>query len=458
MRRPRRPRRSRRRSFPREGGGTRAAVRAGALPRGERRGPAHQGAVSQARGGKDFVIVDAGMTDFVRPSHYNAHHEIVPLKDGKRGEETVSVVGPVCESGDFLALDRKLPVVMPGEALAVLGTGAYGFVMSSTYNQRPRPPEVVVEGDRYFVSRQRETLDDLLRGETAEPRRGTKREPDPSILDYGSQFTQLIARRIREAHVYCEIHPRRAVQTWRSSRVRCQGIILSGGPSSVSDPGAPPRTPRSWTSAFRCSAFAMACSSSLSSPVARSRRRMRESTGGPTSSSKRRRAVRGFVAQSTVTVWASHGDRIEQPPPGFRITATSANAPLRRCSMRFATALLVCCFTPRSRTRRGGVRSSTTSCSGSAAARPTGRRVTSSTTRSGAFGSSSAPARGHLRAFRWRGFGGRGGSRASGRRRPADLHLRGSRPAAPQRTRPGGADVRQHLGLDCESSMRHTRS
>jgi len=120
-------------------------------------------------GGKDFVIVDAGMTDFVRPSHYNAHHEIVPLKDGRRGEETVSVVGPICESGDFLALDRKLPVVMPGEALAVLGTGAYGFVMSSTYNQRPRPPEVVVEGDRYFVARARETLDDLMRGETAEP-------------------------------------------------------------------------------------------------------------------------------------------------------------------------------------------------------------------------------------------------------------------------------------------------
>ena len=120
-------------------------------------------------GGKDFVIVDAGMSDFVRPSHYNAHHEIVPLKDGKRGEEVVSIVGPICESGDFLALDRKMPVIMPGETLAVLGTGAYGFVMSSTYNQRPRPPEVVVEGDRYFVSRPRETLDDLLRGETAEP-------------------------------------------------------------------------------------------------------------------------------------------------------------------------------------------------------------------------------------------------------------------------------------------------
>ncbi len=120
-------------------------------------------------GGKEFVIVDAGMTDFVRPSHYNAYHEIVPLKDGKRDEEMVSIVGPICEAGDFLALDRKLPCTRPGEVLAVLGTGAYGFVMSSTYNQRPRPPEVLVEGDRYYVARQRETLDDLLRGETAEP-------------------------------------------------------------------------------------------------------------------------------------------------------------------------------------------------------------------------------------------------------------------------------------------------
>jgi diaminopimelate decarboxylase len=120
-------------------------------------------------GGKEFVVVDAGMTDFVRPSHYHAHHEIVPLEDGSRPEEIVNVVGPICESGDFLALDRALPAVRAGEYLAVLGTGAYGFVMSSTYNQRPRPPEVLVEGDRYYVARQRETLDDLLRGETLEP-------------------------------------------------------------------------------------------------------------------------------------------------------------------------------------------------------------------------------------------------------------------------------------------------
>ena len=120
-------------------------------------------------GGKEFVVVDAGMTDFVRPSHYNAHHEIVPLSNGGRPEELVNIVGPICESGDFLALDRKLPTVEPGEYLAVLGTGAYGFVMSSTYNQRPRPPEILVEGDRYYVARQRETLDDLLRGEVVEP-------------------------------------------------------------------------------------------------------------------------------------------------------------------------------------------------------------------------------------------------------------------------------------------------
>src|SRR5881296_504004 len=120
-------------------------------------------------GGKEYVIVDAGMSDFVRPSHYNAHHEIVPLKDGKREEQVVNIVGPICESGDFLALDRKLPMVEAGELLAVLGTGAYGFVMSSTYNQRPRAPEVVVDGDRYYVARQRETLEDLVRGETAEP-------------------------------------------------------------------------------------------------------------------------------------------------------------------------------------------------------------------------------------------------------------------------------------------------
>ncbi len=121
-------------------------------------------------GGKEYVIVDAGMSDFVRPSHYNAYHEIVPLREhAGRPERTVNVVGPICESGDFLALDRRLPLPEPGDVLALLGTGAYGFVMSSTYNQRPRPPEVMVDGDRYFVARPRESFEDLIRGEVAEP-------------------------------------------------------------------------------------------------------------------------------------------------------------------------------------------------------------------------------------------------------------------------------------------------
>jgi diaminopimelate decarboxylase len=108
------------------------------------------------------------MSDFVRPSHYNAYHEIVPLGGSSRPDEVVNVVGPICESGDFLALDRTMPAVEDGEYLAVLGAGAYGFVMSSTYNARPRAAEVLVDGARYFVARERETLDDLLRGERAE--------------------------------------------------------------------------------------------------------------------------------------------------------------------------------------------------------------------------------------------------------------------------------------------------
>ena len=118
-------------------------------------------------GGKHFVVVDAGMTDLVRPSRYAAHHEIVVARDRGAPLRHVDVVGPICESGDFLALDRPLPLVEPGDILAILGAGAYGFVMASTYNARPRPPEVMVDGGRFRVSRARETLEDLVRGEVA---------------------------------------------------------------------------------------------------------------------------------------------------------------------------------------------------------------------------------------------------------------------------------------------------
>jgi diaminopimelate decarboxylase len=120
-------------------------------------------------GGKDFVITDAAMNDLVRPSQYLAHHAIVEVTARRRPPSPVDVVGPVCESGDFLALDRPLPDPQPGETLAILGSGAYGFVMASNYNARLRPPEVIVDRGRFAVARPRERLDDLFRGENPDP-------------------------------------------------------------------------------------------------------------------------------------------------------------------------------------------------------------------------------------------------------------------------------------------------
>ena len=120
-------------------------------------------------GGKEFVVVDAGMNDLVRPSHYQAYHEIVELEASERPTVLADVVGPVCETGDFLALGRMLPDVTAGDRLAVLGAGAYGFVMASNYNSRPRPAEVVVDGDRWWVARPRETVDDLFGTERVSP-------------------------------------------------------------------------------------------------------------------------------------------------------------------------------------------------------------------------------------------------------------------------------------------------
>ena len=119
-------------------------------------------------GGKEFIITDAGMTDLLRPSHYNAFHRIEAVNP--TGRTTVAdVVGPVCESGDFLALDRQIDDAQPGNLLAVKSTGAYGFVMASNYNSRPRPVEVLVDGDRFGVITKRETYEDLVRNENPEP-------------------------------------------------------------------------------------------------------------------------------------------------------------------------------------------------------------------------------------------------------------------------------------------------
>jgi diaminopimelate decarboxylase len=119
-------------------------------------------------GGKEFIIVDAGMNDLIRPSHYNAYHRIEGVQTTD-GQVTADIVGPVCESGDFLGLHRVVDDVQPGELVAVRSAGAYGFVMASNYNSRPRIPEVIVDQGRYGVVTERETYSDLVRKERLAP-------------------------------------------------------------------------------------------------------------------------------------------------------------------------------------------------------------------------------------------------------------------------------------------------
>uniref|UniRef100_A0A7C4NU00 Diaminopimelate decarboxylase n=1 Tax=Thermodesulfobacterium geofontis TaxID=1295609 RepID=A0A7C4NU00_9BACT len=111
---------------------------------------------------KKFIVVDAGMNDLIRPAFYQAYHKIVPVEEKNLEYEVVDVVGPVCENSDFFAKDRKLPKLQRGDFLAIMSAGAYGFVMSSNYNSRPRVPEVLVDGDAYYIIRRRETIEDLL--------------------------------------------------------------------------------------------------------------------------------------------------------------------------------------------------------------------------------------------------------------------------------------------------------
>jgi len=121
---------------------------------------------------KRFVVVDGAMNDLIRPVLYEAYHEIRPVQQRAHSPlHTADVVGPVCESGDFFARERELPDVQAGELLAVMSAGAYGFVMASNYNSRPRAPEVIVDGARFHVVRERENFEDLVRGERIVPLR-----------------------------------------------------------------------------------------------------------------------------------------------------------------------------------------------------------------------------------------------------------------------------------------------
>jgi diaminopimelate decarboxylase len=114
---------------------------------------------------KNFIIVDAAMNDLIRPSLYGSYQRVQPVRKTDGPEMMADVVGPICESGDFLAKDRRLPKAEQGELLAIMSAGAYGFSMSSNYNSRPRAAEVLVARDRFYIIRQREDYDDLIRGE-----------------------------------------------------------------------------------------------------------------------------------------------------------------------------------------------------------------------------------------------------------------------------------------------------
>jgi diaminopimelate decarboxylase len=116
-------------------------------------------------GEKEFIVVDAAMNDLIRPALYQAWHEIVPLRKNQFGTVVADVVGPICESGDFLARGREVVNALPGDTLAVLNAGAYGFSQASNYNARPRACEVLVDGASWRIARRRETLEDLVRGE-----------------------------------------------------------------------------------------------------------------------------------------------------------------------------------------------------------------------------------------------------------------------------------------------------
>jgi diaminopimelate decarboxylase len=114
--------------------------------------------------GKNFVIIDAAMNDLIRPTLYEAHHDILPVRQPVAGSATLTadVVGPVCETGDYLALDRKLPELRAGDLIAIMTSGAYGAVQSGTYNTRPLVPEVLVKDDQYAVVRPRIDVDALI--------------------------------------------------------------------------------------------------------------------------------------------------------------------------------------------------------------------------------------------------------------------------------------------------------
>jgi diaminopimelate decarboxylase len=120
---------------------------------------------TKARDEKNFIMIDAGMNDLARPALYGSFHGVQPVEKNQDGMIVADIVGPICESGDFLVKDREVPTFKQGDLMAFMSAGAYGFAMSSSYNSRPRVPEVMVKGNLFEVIRERETIEDLIKGE-----------------------------------------------------------------------------------------------------------------------------------------------------------------------------------------------------------------------------------------------------------------------------------------------------
>jgi diaminopimelate decarboxylase len=121
---------------------------------------------TKERDDKHFIIIDAGMNDLARPALYGSFHGVQPVVKDQDGMVPADIVGPICETGDFLVKERQVPMFKQGDLMAFMSAGAYGFTMSSNYNSRPRAAEVLVNGNRFAVIRERETVEDLIRGES----------------------------------------------------------------------------------------------------------------------------------------------------------------------------------------------------------------------------------------------------------------------------------------------------
>ncbi len=281
------------------------------------------------------------MNDLVRPSHYQAYHEIVEVEAARPPQSPVDVVGPVCETGDFLAL--RPDAARPRAGRPARRARRRGLRLRDGLQLQQPPPAGGGGGGRaaaWSVARTARTRPVERTCIVPRRREVTRHEHHDGILiiDFGSQFTQLIARRVREAHVYCEIHPpSRTVQWIRDWKPK--GIILSGGPNSVYGENVPTADPA-----------LLELGTPVLGPLLRHAAdgppRGRQGRAGRPAGirpgqrpGRRRPALPGFGRGEETPVWMSHGDHVDVPPPGFAVTASSDEFPDRGVRAQRAAAL-----------------------------------------------------------------------------------------------------------------------